>query len=59
MIRDKRRSLDRALWNSYQAAEVIKVDAQNQKPVRALINPNKTKQDYDDKILSTGFEHGF
>lgn len=59
MIRDKRRSLDRALWNSYQAAEVIKVDAQNQKPVRALINPNKTKQDYDDKILSIGFEHGF
>ena len=59
MIRDKRRSLDRALWNSYQAAEVIKVDAQNQKPVRALINPNKLKQDYDDKILSVGYEYGF
>jgi hypothetical protein len=28
-------------------------------PVRALINPNKLKQDYDDKIISIGFEHGF
>ena len=25
----------------------------------ALINPNKLKQDYDDKIISIGFEHGF
>jgi hypothetical protein len=24
-----------------------------------LINPNKLKQDYDDKIVSVGFEHGF
>jgi hypothetical protein len=28
-------------------------------PVRALINPNKLKLDYDDKIISIGFEHGF
>jgi hypothetical protein len=28
-------------------------------PVRALINPNKLKQDYDDKIISIGFEHDF
>nr|DAF37540.1 MAG TPA: hypothetical protein [Caudoviricetes sp.]DAK59260.1 MAG TPA: hypothetical protein [Caudoviricetes sp.] len=28
-------------------------------PVRALINPNKVKADYDEKILSTGFENGF
>jgi hypothetical protein len=28
-------------------------------PVRALINPNKLKQDYDDKIISIGFEHKF
>mgnify|MGYP007119926101 FL=1 len=27
--------------------------------VRALINPNKLKQDYDDKIISIGFEYNF
>jgi hypothetical protein len=59
MIRDKRRSLDHAVWNSYQAAEVLRVDAENRKPVRALINPNKLKQDYDDKIISVGFEYNF
>ena len=59
MIKDKRRSLDRAVWNSYQAAEVVRVDAEYKKPVRALINPNKLKQDYDDKILSIGYEYNF
>jgi len=28
-------------------------------PVRALINPDKTKFDYDNKIISIGFEHDF
>ena len=59
MIKDKRRSLDHAVWNSYQAAEVVKVDAEDRKPVRALINPNKLKQDYDDKIISVGYEYNF
>ena len=67
MIRDKRRSLDKALLYSYQGAFVKKVrdldDAPlpegNQPPVRALINPDKVKQDYDDKIISIGFEHEF
>lgn len=59
MIKDKRRSLDSALWHSYQGAEVVKTDAENRKPVRALINPNKLKQDYDDKIISVGYEYGF
>ena len=59
MIRDKRRSLDRAVWSSYQAAEVVREDAENRNPVRALINPNKLKQDYDDKIISIGFEYEF
>ena len=59
MIRDKRRSLDHAIWFSYQGAEIIKINAADQKPVRALINPNKLKQDYDDKILSVGFEYDF
>ena len=57
MIRDKRRSLDHAVWNSYQAAEIVKTDASDRKPVRALINPNKLKQDYDDKIISVGYEY--
>lgn len=59
MIKDKRRSLDHAVWSSYQAAEVVKTDAKDRKPVRALINPNKLKQDYDDKIISVGYEYNF
>ena len=59
MIKDKRRSLDSAVWYSYQGAQVVKTDAEDRKPVRALINPNKLKQDYDDKIISVGYEYGF
>ena len=71
MIRDKRRSLNRALLYSYQGAFVKKYhdkwnkddvppgETLNQPPVRALINPDKNKQDYDDKIISIGYEHGF
>ena len=59
MIQDKRRSLNSAVWNSYQAAEVVKTDAEDRKPVRALINPNKLKADYDDKIISVGYEYEF
>lgn len=66
MIKDKRRSLDAATKYSYQAAWVrkcpltdveTKVEKRILPPVRALINPNKLKQDYDDKVLSIGFEH--
>lgn len=57
MIKDKKRSLDRAVWNSYQGAEIVKVDAADRKPMRALINPNKLKQDYDDKIISIDFDY--
>ena len=59
MIKDKRRSLDHAVWYSYQGAEVVKTDAEDRKPVRALINPNKLKADYDDKIISVGHEYEF
>ena len=68
MIRDKRKSLDKATKYSYQAALVRKYiqdyiptmdGVRDNPPVRALINPNKLKQDYDDKIISVGFEHGF
>ena len=59
MIKDKRRSLDHAVWYSYQAAKVVKTDATDREPVRALINPNKLKMDYDDKIISVGYEYNF
>ena len=68
MIRDKRRSLDKATLYSYQGALVKKYiqdyiptmeGVRENPPVRALINPNKLKQDYDDKIISVGFEHDF
>jgi hypothetical protein len=59
MIKDKRRSLDHAVWYSYQGAEVVKIDAADRTPVRALINPNKLKADYDDKIISIGYEYNF
>ena len=67
MIRDKRKSLNRALLYSYQAAFVKKVYQFGEEPPlgktteieRALINPDKLKMDYDDKILSIGFEADF
>lgn len=67
MIRDKRRTLNRALLYSYQSAFVKKVytdeveamEHENDSIHRALINPDKLKMDYDDKILSIGFEAGF
>lgn len=68
MIRDKRRSLDKAVLYSYQGALIKKhyydfdptMDGVKEAPpVRALINPDKLKDDYDEKIVSVGFEHGF
>ena len=67
MVRDKRKSLDKATLYSYQAARVKKVQDKDltrsgwegSSLARALINPDKTKFDYDDKIISIGFEHGF
>lgn len=66
MIRDKRKSLDRATLYSYQAARIKKClpphlqgQFEDYPLVRALINPDKNKFDYDNKILSVGFEHDF
>ena len=63
MIADKLGSLRKALKYSYQAAWVKRVAPSNDfleiHPVRALINPNKLKQDYDDKIISVEFDHDF
>ena len=60
MIADKQKSLKRALLYSYQGADVKKV-VENDKSdiVRALINPNRLKQDYDDKVLSVHKEDGY
>ena len=58
MIRAKRQTLDRALYNSYQAAEISPINEPKVRH-RALINPNVLKQDYDDKILSTGYENNY
>ena len=57
MIKDKRRTLDRAVLYSYQGAQVKKLNEAS--AARALINPNKLKLDYDDKTISIGFEHRF
>lgn len=57
MIFDKKRSFDRTRLYSYQGANIVKYE-ENSKPVRALINPNKVKQDYDEKILSAPKEYG-
>ncbi len=57
MIKDKRWTLDHAVNYSYQGAKVR--DLETGVTAKALINPNKIKQDYDDKIISIGFEHNF
>lgn len=75
MIKDKWRTLQRALKYSYQACtvqksqnfdELIPVDCgchevfESTYPhYRALINPDKVKQDYDDKILSIDYDTGY
>lgn len=68
MIRDKYRSFKDALKYSYQGAWIEKYypdyietmdGVREQGLVRALINSNKLKMDYDDKILSVDFESGF
>lgn len=67
MIRDRRKAMDAASMYSFQAAQLKKVqdclnldfDYSQAKPVRGLMNSNKLKVDYDEKILSVGFEHDF
>lgn len=66
MIKDKWRTLQKALIYSYQGCDVSLAQKYNsceilkdQENYRALINPNKTKQDYDDKILSIDYNTHF
>ena len=53
LIKDKQRSLNKALLYSYQAETAILADGRE---FRCLINPDKLKNDYDDKIISIPFE---
>ena len=59
MIRDKRWTLDHATKYSYQAAKIKHTDYIDQEQAPALINPDNTKQNYDDKILSVGYEYRY
>lgn len=53
MINGKLEALKRALLYSYQAATAILADGRE---FRCLINPDKLKINYDDKIISIPFE---
>ena len=53
MNADKLRSLKRAMTASYQAATAILADGRE---FKCLINPDKIKNTYDNKILSIPFE---
>lgn len=57
MIIDKRKTLDKAILYSYQGAKVKKLG--DTKITPALINPNTIKQDYDDKVISIGYEYNY
>jgi len=59
MVIDKRRGFHRALLYSYQAAWVKKDNDDEADYVRALINPDKVKFDYDEKIISIDWIHGY
>ena len=57
MIKDKRLSLDKSILYSYQGAKISKLNSESID--MALINPNQVKQDYDDKIISIGYEYDY
>lgn len=57
MIKDKKRTLDRVVKYSYQGAKLKKINSNSL--FAGLINPNKLKPDYDDKIVSIDFDAGF
>lgn len=59
MVRDKLRSLHRALLYSYQTTWIKKDGDDNAEYVRALINPDRVKFDYDEKTVSVDPRYGF
>ena len=59
LVEGKLRSMHAALENSYQAEWVIfNKGTSNKRKFKALINPDKLKDDYDKKIISIDFEAG-
>lgn len=54
MQKGKLKSMQKALLYSYQSSNI----ELNGKQYRCLINPDKIKQDYDDKIISIEFNSG-
>lgn len=57
LIEHKLKTFHRVLLYSYQAAWIKKEGSEDY--VRALINPDKIKFDYDEKIVSVDFAHDF
>lgn len=53
LVKDKLKSLKKALLYAYQDCTAVLSDGRE---FRCLINPDKTKNDYDQKILSIPFE---
>lgn len=65
MIKDKYKTFQKALIYSYQGVDTQIIQKytkceqlSDQSICRALINPDKTKQDYDDKIVSIDYASG-
>lgn len=59
LVEGKLRSMHAALENSYQAEWVIfNKGTSHKRKFKALINPDKLKNDYDKKIISIDFEAG-
>ena len=54
MTEQKLKSLNKALLYSYQGETIVKDGVE----IRCLINNNKLKMDYDDKIISVPYESG-
>lgn len=57
MIQQKRKSFDAATKYSYQGARIQEVGSYEVH--QGLINPDSVTQDYDEKIISIGFESKF
>lgn len=59
LVEGKLRSMHAALENSYQAEWVVfNKGTSHKRKFKALINPDKLKDDYDKKIISIDFEAG-
>ena len=57
-VNGKLLSFNSALWNSYHAEWITFDNDETQQRHRCLINPDKLKEDYDQKEISIKFEDG-